>query len=363
MRNKLKLEEGLSMSARDFCDITRNTVSPNETPEQAENRLSRYGQYHGELLQNIAFSNVPPSELILDWIIDDGQTDEGRPHRRAIFNPNISTIGIASGPHSIGRVICVLFCEGYSLHGTEEALPLPGIPFSSAPTSQYGSNKTYPEMKIGGLISTENNLASILPISSLGCDVSELYLGIRENGNAIEFRRAVDVNGKIRREIQSFALPYQVTRNTISAIYYPNRNGGEIIIRLGKQESSDNSLNLELEIMRFTVLGNPGSNTVRVPIGVDQQQDNYTFEPGPPSKFNTDFSVVLNGNILEFRSTHSFEEGDSVKTVNGKQSVQLPFSPTIDQMDISGSTLTIWPSRKKVPGAPVLDSDVNISVG
>jgi len=120
---------------------------------------------------------------------------------------------------------------------------------------------------------------------------------------------------------------------------------------------------LEFEIATFTILADPSTTSTRVQIGVDQTPDSYIFSPGPSSQFTTEFSVVLNGNALEFKSTYSYQDGDSLKTVNGKQTVQLPIPPSWDQIDVNGSTITIWPNRKKGHEQLVPDSDVNIRSG
>jgi hypothetical protein len=161
-------------------------------------------------------------------------------------------------------------------------------------------------------------------------------------------------------------LPYQVTPQTTSAVYYRNRNNGELELRLGKQlAGADGGLSLEFEITRFTIPAQPGSTSSRVQFGVNQMPDHYIFSPGPASQYKTDFIVVLNGNALEFRSTHSFQEGDSVKTVNGKQTVNLPAPPSFDQIDVDGSTITVWPNRKKGGGTETIvpDSEVQIHLG
>jgi hypothetical protein len=102
--SKLVLEDGLSQSARDFC-IIQKSMNTSETDEQANERLTRYGDFHGELMQNVAFvSNITSEDLVLEWIIDDGNGPRGRPHRHAIFSAKAHALGIASGPHHV----CIL---------------------------------------------------------------------------------------------------------------------------------------------------------------------------------------------------------------------------------------------------------------
>lgn len=109
----LKLEEGLSLSARDFCALNEGNVEITESNEQATARLTKYGDFSGELFQNICYNNLPPEDMIQTWIIDDGNTGN-RVNREALFNPEVSCIGIASGPTGLTeRVVCLLLAGGY----------------------------------------------------------------------------------------------------------------------------------------------------------------------------------------------------------------------------------------------------------
>jgi len=120
----------------------------------------------------------------------------------------------------------------------------------------------------------------------------------------------------------------------------------------------------ERVLLQFRVSGDSHSNSEKVMIAVDQQPDHYRFYPGPSSRFDTDFTVVMNGQALEFRSTYSVEEADGgVKTINGKQTVQLPLTPTSDQIDVAGDTVTIWPTRQSGGPVYVPDQDVRIMLG
>jgi len=206
-----------------------------------------------------------------------------------------------------------------------------------------------------------DNSCNILPITSLACNVNELYLGIRQNGKKIEFHRAVIQQGKPRKEVQTLTLPYQVTPYTTSATYYPNKNNGELVIRLGKEVPRGQ--NMESEVARFRVQGVPGGPQTSVQIAVNQASDYFTFRPAAPTAYTTDFTVLIVGSSLEFKSTYSYNEGESTKTVNGKQTVNLPIPPRLDQIDVAGDTITLWPNRGGGPEKVVGDGDVNISLG
>jgi hypothetical protein len=226
---RVRLEDGLSQSARDFCIIQKGMRRVQESDDEAQARLTKYGRFHGDLLQNVAFCNVSPEELILDWVIDDGNPSKS--HRDAIFNRNIGVVGIASGPNPVGRVVVVLFAHDYTAAGTApgttyapafqqnsySAPPVQSHYQAPAPVSHAPvvANKggVYPDFIIGSLVPSSDGKANLLSITNLGCSISELYLGTRSNGNSVEFSRKTPSGSETR----VFGLPYQVTAATTSA--------------------------------------------------------------------------------------------------------------------------------------------------
>lgn len=54
----------------------------------------------------IAYGPDRPDYVILQLIIDDGVADRG--HRRILFNPVYSLVGVGCGPHPVWRQVCVL---------------------------------------------------------------------------------------------------------------------------------------------------------------------------------------------------------------------------------------------------------------
>lgn len=236
-------------------------------------------------------------------------------------------------------------------------------PASSSYSAPKPSGYVYPSYKVGKLFPLENGTGNVLPITDLACQLSELSVGLRKDGHALEFRRTVTQDGNSRVESQSFNLPYQVTPDTCKGHYFPNREGGELHIVLGKVITGV-APSGETELLRFTVTGDPNSSQERVTVTVDQQTDHYTFRPGPASPWDTDFVVVLNKAVLEFRGTHSVEEPDGgIKTINSKQTVNLPVAPTLDQIDTGYDSVTIWPNRQRGGPLSIPDQDVRIVLG
>jgi len=325
--------------------------------------------------QLVAFSNVPPDELVLDWIIDDGQLLQGRPHRHAIFDTASRVIGIATGPCSVGRVVCCLLTEKFQEkgkdHGNNSNNSTKEIPehHHEVSVSLSAPSKVYPDYKVGELVSIDNGSAALLPITNLGCTITELALTLKNNGKMLQFSRSVTQNARPRTEIQHFNLPYTVSSRTASGTYFPSKDGGTLNIRLGKNVPAVAGLTMETEITTYKVVGNPNSSTQRVSISIDQKDDHFIFVPGPASKFDTEITVFLVGSKLEFRTCFSYPEEGVIKEIHGKQTINLPTVPRIDQIDTTdlhsgGKSVTIWPNRSHSGSDEIIpDSDLKITLG
>lgn len=48
-------------------------------------RIEKYGVWHRSISENISFNEVTGRNIVLQFIIDDG--NESRSHRKNIFNP------------------------------------------------------------------------------------------------------------------------------------------------------------------------------------------------------------------------------------------------------------------------------------
>jgi uncharacterized protein YkwD len=69
-------------------------------------RLNRYGEWLYHTGENIAYGQREARRIIINQIIDDGQ--EGRGHRRNLFNPDFRIVGVACGEHENYRWMCVM---------------------------------------------------------------------------------------------------------------------------------------------------------------------------------------------------------------------------------------------------------------
>lgn len=111
----LKLSRGMSRGARDHV----NEQGPaGETGHDSMNgnkpwdRVSRYGIWQEIIGENISYGSDDAKMVVMGLIIDDGVPDRG--HRKNIFNPRFRVAGVACGPHSSFRTMCVItFAGGY----------------------------------------------------------------------------------------------------------------------------------------------------------------------------------------------------------------------------------------------------------
>lgn len=73
----------------------------------------------GSVGQSVALANLSPEEIVMDWIIDDGQP--GRPNRVALFNGDFQALGAfpLAFPHSILlhllQITCVARTHAHSV--------------------------------------------------------------------------------------------------------------------------------------------------------------------------------------------------------------------------------------------------------
>jgi len=355
-------EDGLAKSAVDFCAIQKGVVST-ESDEAAQARLNRYGEYVGRVLQNIAICNESPTDVVLGWIIDDG--NPRRDHRNSIFDPTMKVVGISSGPHTVGRVICAIFSEGYiSIDDPQHSSKRQTFHSYSQPATDVPRGALPPDFRVGELKAINNNMASLLTITGLQCDISGLSLQITGNGTKLDFSRTMNHHTDQR----VFNLPYPVSAQTTTAQYFPQSAGGELQITLGKIQVQSSA---DFEIAKFVVRGDPNSTVPRVAISINQSnKDYYEFVLGQPTKYDTTFTVTVKDTNLSFKSSCDVPEGQEIVTKETTQSVKLPIIPSRDQIEVvsasnGGSTIRVYHKPRNVTNANQVhlpDARVNITL-
>ncbi|HEX8312837.1 MAG TPA: CAP domain-containing protein [Chthoniobacteraceae bacterium] len=79
-------------------------------------RMARFGQHLGYAGENIHYGSRDARGIVMALIVDDGV--RGRGHRKNIFSRNFRVTGIAAGPHSSYRSMCVMgFASGFIERG------------------------------------------------------------------------------------------------------------------------------------------------------------------------------------------------------------------------------------------------------
>lgn len=113
--SRVDLSPGLSHAAADHVRDTGARGLTSHTGADGSNlstRVERYGTWSGEIAENIVYSTAGARELIFEQLVDFGVASRG--HRRSLLNPLWHYVGIACGPHTVYRTMCVLdFASDY----------------------------------------------------------------------------------------------------------------------------------------------------------------------------------------------------------------------------------------------------------
>ncbi|MDR2576344.1 MAG: CAP domain-containing protein [Treponema sp.] len=101
-------KKGLSQAAKDHVTDTgpKGAVGHDGTDGSSmSSRINRYGTWRSGASENISYGYNTAREIVLQLLIDDGVTSRG--HRKNIMDKNSRYVGVATGPHSIYRYMCV----------------------------------------------------------------------------------------------------------------------------------------------------------------------------------------------------------------------------------------------------------------
>jgi uncharacterized protein YkwD len=105
----LQMSGALMSSARDHVrDIGPKGMLSHEgsAGSTLAGRIARYAASWTLIAENISFGPDSAREVVVGLVIDDGVKDRG--HRRILLDPRLRLIGVACGPHSVYRTVCVL---------------------------------------------------------------------------------------------------------------------------------------------------------------------------------------------------------------------------------------------------------------
>ena len=112
---RVEFSPSLSRAAADHVrdtgsrGLTGHTGSDGSSLRQ---RMERYGRWSGHIGENIVYGLSGPRDAVFDQLLDYGIVDRG--HRWTLLNPAWRYVGIACGPHTLYRTMCVLdFASDY----------------------------------------------------------------------------------------------------------------------------------------------------------------------------------------------------------------------------------------------------------
>ena len=81
-----------------------------------QERIERHGTWTRRIAENIGYGPDTARLMVMELIIDDGVA--GRGHRKNIFSRGFAVVGVACGPHSVYRIMCVMdFAGGFQSSG------------------------------------------------------------------------------------------------------------------------------------------------------------------------------------------------------------------------------------------------------
>lgn len=104
---------GLSQAALDHAkDQSESGLLGHDGADQSnpQSRVERYGQWLNTMGENIAYGQLTGREVVVGLLVDDGVP--GRGHRKNIFNPGFTTIGVGCESHPRFDVVCVMDMTG-----------------------------------------------------------------------------------------------------------------------------------------------------------------------------------------------------------------------------------------------------------
>jgi uncharacterized protein YkwD len=77
-----------------------------------EQRTQRFGNWTGDIGEDLDYSDDTARERVLMLLIDDGVANRG--HRLRLLNPDYKVVGVACGSHKLGGMCVITFAGGFT---------------------------------------------------------------------------------------------------------------------------------------------------------------------------------------------------------------------------------------------------------
>jgi len=321
-----RLSKGLSQASRELCDLSND-----KTGLFVDDKLvNKHGTFYGQMQQYLALMNNSPREIVLEWILDDG--NQNGEHRNLLFSNEFKFIGIASGPHKDHqRITCVILVSEFDDH-THDGDNKQNVQNVTPPPS--GSH-TYGDIVVEGLQPVHNENATLLKMNNFGCDLSQITIEVHNDGSELYIKRNVMMDGVHTDLVTRIKLPDKVTHNSTSATYNKAEKNGELIFRMGQVI---NDFVGEHDICDFTIEGDESSTKDSLDFDITQTNDSFVFLPKEKVKQFCRVTALLDGNNLKFVVTH--DDVTKIRTIK----IPVPISPEQVKLEdnIIGKKITIF---------------------
>jgi hypothetical protein len=133
-----KLSKGLFLASKFHCnDIGQNGLASHQGSDglTLSQRVDDFGNWKGLIAENIAFNDFLAEDILINFILDDGNANRG--HRKNLLNPELNCIGISCGPHSLYKHCCVM---NFSTEMHEEDFQHDEFDYMIEQVTKYGKN-------------------------------------------------------------------------------------------------------------------------------------------------------------------------------------------------------------------------------